>query len=335
MVSFGSLFTGVGGFDLGFERAGLTCSFQVEIDRFCNRVLAKHWPLISRWRDVRDFPPDFGDWSADVICAGFPCQDLSVAGKRAGLKGERSGLFYELIRVVRQLQPYFVVIENVPALLSSNDGRDFAIVLSELEQCGAIDICWRVLDSQYFGVPQRRRRVFVVADFAGCRAGEILFEPACVCRNIEASEKEREKDSRVVAPCLNSGGHDGGFRTKPGNHIVIARQDPIVSDVGRPIDTKGNSQSVCFEQNQRNEVRIMDIPGSLKANPGMKNQSYLIPGPRRFTPTECLRLQGFPDDWCKDQSDTQIYKQTGNAVTVNVAEWIGRRVIASSDGESE
>jgi DNA-cytosine methyltransferase len=166
-----SLFSGVGGFDLGLERAGMTTVAQVEWDKKCQAVLARHWPDVPRWGDVADVRgADLPD--CDLVAFGSPCQDLSVAGKRAGMvEGEtRSGLFYEAIRIIKELQedgrpPAWVVWENVVGALSSNRGRDFAAVLDSLGELGALDIQWRVLDAQWFGVPQRRRRVFVVARF--------------------------------------------------------------------------------------------------------------------------------------------------------------------------
>ena len=122
--TFGSLFAGIGGFDLGFERAGFECKWQVEIDPYCQRVLAKHWPNVRRHDDVRTFPPSNPDeWGIDVICGGFPCQDISFAGHGAGLAGERSGLWSELLRVTGVLRPSFVVVENVAALLSRGMGK--------------------------------------------------------------------------------------------------------------------------------------------------------------------------------------------------------------------
>ena len=103
-LTFGSLFAGIGGFDLGFERAGMVCKWQVEIDDYANRVLRKHWPDVRRWPDVRTWPQQDTE-PVDVICGGFPCQDISYAGRGAGLEGERSGLFFESVRVVRELRP--------------------------------------------------------------------------------------------------------------------------------------------------------------------------------------------------------------------------------------
>ncbi len=162
-MKFGSLFTGVGGFDLGFERAGMECAWQVEFDKNCQNVLRKHWSETELFNDVRTVGKHNLE-PVDVICGGFPCQDVSIAGKRAGLAGERSGLWSEFARIIDELEPKWVVIENVPGLLSSNRGRDFATVIRWLAERG-YGVAWRILDSQYFGVAQRRRRVFIVGSF--------------------------------------------------------------------------------------------------------------------------------------------------------------------------
>lgn len=157
VLTFGSLFAGIGGFDLGFERAGMRCEWQVEIDPYCQRVLAKHWPNARRWDDVRTFPPA-GEWGVDVICGGFPCQDISSAGKHAGLDGERSGLWFEYQRIIRILRPRYVVVENVADLLV----RGFDRVLGGLAACG-YDAEWQCLPAGAFGAVYSRDRVFVLA----------------------------------------------------------------------------------------------------------------------------------------------------------------------------
>lgn len=156
----GSLFAGIGGFDLGFEQAGFATAWQVEINDVCRAVLADRFPHAAQFADVRTVLPEL--WRTDVIVGGFPCQDVSTMGKRAGLAGERTGLFFDAVRIVRHLQPRFLVLENVHGLLSSNDGRDFETVLATLAECGYVGY-WRVLNARYFGVPQNRRRVFIVA----------------------------------------------------------------------------------------------------------------------------------------------------------------------------
>jgi len=156
-LTFGSLFAGIGGFDLGFERAGMVCKWQVEIDDYANRVLRKHWPDVRRWPDVRTWPqPDTE--RVDIICGGFPCQDISYAGRGAGLEGERSGLFFEAVRVVRELRPRAVVLENVAALLTRGLDR----VLGTLAEIG-YDAEWHCIPAAAVGAPHIRDRVFVLA----------------------------------------------------------------------------------------------------------------------------------------------------------------------------
>jgi DNA (cytosine-5)-methyltransferase 1 len=158
-VTFGSLFAGIGGFDLGLTRAGLECRWQIEIDPFCRRVLAKHWPDVRRHDDVRTFPPEpVEEWYVDLICGGFPCQDVSRAGKRAGIDGERSGLWTEYARVVRVLRPRFVLVENTPGLLDLGIGR----VLADLASL-RFDAEWSVLSACSLGAPHTRERLFLVA----------------------------------------------------------------------------------------------------------------------------------------------------------------------------
>ena len=166
-----SLFAGVGGFDLALERQGVKVVASVEIDKKAQDVLRRHFPNSTIFGDVTGvtgeqliqagFNPKRG-----IITGGFPCQDLSVAGKRAGLQGSRSGLFWEIVRLLIETKAENFILENVPGLLSSNDGRDFAVVITALDDIG-FDVAWRVLDAKFYGIPQRRRRVFIV----GCLRG--------------------------------------------------------------------------------------------------------------------------------------------------------------------
>ena len=158
-LTVGSTFTGVGGADLGFEWAGFDIKWQCESDAWKQTVLRAHWPSVELFDDICTMQdPD----PVDVMIGGFPCQDLSVAGRRKGFSGERSVLAFEFLRVAESLQPRWIVLENVPGLLSSNGGRDFARLIDEVVGCG-YGVAWRILDARYFGVPQRRRRVFIVA----------------------------------------------------------------------------------------------------------------------------------------------------------------------------
>lgn len=171
----GSLFAGIGGFDLGFESAGFRTSWQVEIDPICRAVLADRFPHAKQYEDVRAVGANLE--RVDAIVGGFPCQDLSTMGKRRGLEGERSGLFYEVVRIASALQPRWLVLENVTGLLSCGHGRDFQAVISTLAECGYVGY-WRVLNAQYFGVPTSRRRVFIVAGFHEHPPLELLADAA-------------------------------------------------------------------------------------------------------------------------------------------------------------
>ena len=177
-MKFISLFAGVGGFDEGMRRAGHECVAMVEWDKSAAGVLAYRYPGVPLYCDVsKVLVDDLPD--CDFLTYGFPCQDLSVAGKRKGLEGERSGLFFEATRLIRGLHARgsrfrFAVAENVKGLFSADDGLAFARCIRELQQCGASEVGWSIYDSQYFGLAQRRKRVFIVSDFGGSSCDEIL-----------------------------------------------------------------------------------------------------------------------------------------------------------------
>lgn len=156
-MKVGSLFSGIGGFELGFERAGFEVAWQVEIDPWCRKVLAKHWPSVPRYEDVREVGAH-NLAPVDVIIGGFPCQDISAAGKGAGIDGERSGLWREYARLIDELRPRYAVMENVGALLYRGLGR----VLGDLAEIG-YDADWQILPASAFGAPHRRERIWIVA----------------------------------------------------------------------------------------------------------------------------------------------------------------------------
>ena len=201
-MKFLSLFDGCHMFGLGARRAGFGCAGTSEIDTHAANVTRYHYPNTPQLGDVRDV----GATDADLIIGGFPCQDLSVAGDRRGLAGERSGLFWEIVRIARESSPRWLLLENVPGLLSSNGGRDMGAVLGALGELG-YGWAYRVLDAQHFGVPQRRRRVFIVGCLGDARrAVEVLFEPESV-RGDSAPSREARAGS---AGCLVAGVSVGG-----------------------------------------------------------------------------------------------------------------------------
>jgi len=193
-----SLFAGVGGFDLALERNGVDVVAAVEIDKNARGVLARHFPTTQLFEDVCDvtgdqllaagFVPERG-----ILTGGFPCQDLSLAGRRAGLAGARSGLFWEICRLIDELSPRWVILENVPGLLSSQGGRDMGTVIGALVERG-YGISWRVLDAQHFGVPQRRRRVVIVGHLGddGRASSKVLALAEGRAGHLEARRKTRE-----------------------------------------------------------------------------------------------------------------------------------------------
>jgi DNA (cytosine-5)-methyltransferase 1 len=232
-LTFGSLFAGVGGFDMGFEQAGWDCKFQVEWDKNCQQILNKHWPDVPKWLDVSDvngaeIPP------VDCIIFGSPCQDLSVAGKRAGLEGERSGLFHEAVRIIKEMRdatngtfPRWTVWENVAGALSSNNGRDFGTVINEMAKAGAHLQEYALLDAQHFGIPQRRRRVFLVSCFSSATA-EQCPDPLLPVRESLPGDTKKSKQKREgsssEAPASFGSGSFGGW-TETDTAITLSARD--------------------------------------------------------------------------------------------------------------
>ena len=203
MSTFVSLFAGVGGFDLGLEQSGHTCIGQVEIDKHAQKILKKHWPHVPLHDDVRTAI----DWAkendligrVDIVCGGFPCQDVSVAGKRAGIAGARSGLFWDAIQFAQEVKAQTIILENVPGLLSSNQGRDFGTVLTALADAGYRHIEWRVLDSQFFGTPQRRKRVFIIGCTTDRSKQLILINDESSGRRTETIQSRGQNSARTFA----------------------------------------------------------------------------------------------------------------------------------------
>jgi len=304
-MKVGSLFSGVGGLDLGFERQGFSISWACDKEKSCREILAKHFPSAKLYDDVKTLDTTKVS-PVDVVIGGFPCQDLSVGGQRKGLSGERSGLFYEFIRIVRDMstRPTFVVVENVPGMLSSNRGADFGIILNEMVKLWSPrSIAWRVLDSRYFGVPQRRERVFVVVDLTGERASEILDLKTDMRRDIRARAANGKKS--ISAPSAL-------FEENVEYPITMRKSRKAQSDKDFEtwVETDYSNTLNLFDVGQRSSVLVAENPNVV----------------RYLTPVEWERLQGFPDGWTEGLSDRARYCQMGNAVTVNVAEWIAKRI---------
>jgi len=245
-----SLFAGVGGFDLAMERNGVEVVANVEIDKQCQKVLAKHFPNAKQFSDITEvkgsdligagFEPSRG-----IITGGFPCQDLSVAGKRAGLAGERSGLFWEIARLIEETKTEWFILENVPGLLTSNKGRDFGVVIGTMADLG-YSLAWRVLDAQHFGVPQRRRRVFIVGRRTtdGLSPAEVLFKSEGLRRNTTQSKQTRQDTATSTTRSVNLASgkpiantipaelyHHGSVVNQDANNGHVVIENPIVGSL--------------------------------------------------------------------------------------------------------
>lgn len=331
-MKFLSLFDGCHMFGHALRNVGAECVGTSEIDKHAAAVTAYHYPETPALGDVQNVKST----NADLIVAGFPCQDLSVAGDRRGLAGERSGLFWEIVRIARDNATPWLLLENVPGLLSSNGGRDMGAVVGALGQLG-YGWAYRVLDAQHFGVPQRRRRVFIV----GClgdsrRAAEVLFERESV-RGDSAPSRQARAGS---AGCLSAGVSVGGLvsHTLTGEGFDASedgtgRGTPIVARCLTAHSGRLNAATEDF---------VLTDPSPTLASTGRpaafnwRGDDY-APGVRRLMPIECERLQGLPDDWTKhgrksdgttyEQSDSARYRMIGNGGAVPVVEWIGRRIM--------
>jgi DNA (cytosine-5)-methyltransferase 1 len=457
-----SLFAGIGGFDLAMERAGINVVASVEWDKHAQSVLTRRFPNTKLYGDITGvtgeqlinagFNPANG-----IITGGFPCQDLSVAGRRAGLGGSRSGLFWEICRLLDETKAQSFILENVPGLLSSNEGRDMGTVIRALEERG-YSVAWRVLDAQHFGVAQRRRRVFIVGNLGDewRTPAEILAIGESSARYLEQSNTKRKDPTyktsdgtgsnsligfetvgslqasdykfpqqqqvhenkiviqpfvkivrsgaraedgslpaevwaeRDTAPTLNVMDNNGESRATVLNvdstffyaksHQDVRIQGEVINTLAATMGTGGgNTPMVHAIQNtvigrkdtsgpqgkgygnEGDPMFTLDTtsPHAIafqlsgdRSNPSVSvsDKAYCIPANpmsdrgqsvqysstvRRLTPTECERLQGFPDGWTEGQADSHRYKQLGNAVAVPVVEWIIQRFMQAMKGQDD
>ena len=359
-MKLGSLFDGSGGFPLGGIIAGLTPVWSSEIEPFPIRVTEKRLPQMKHYGDVSkisgaDLEP------VDVITFGSPCQDMSVAGKRAGLDGARSGLFFQAVRIIKEMRaryqkPRFIVWENVRGALSSSCGNDFRKVLEEIcnvkkpdvsvpkpekwNSSGLIvgddfSVAWRVLDAQYWGVPQRRKRIYLVADFDGDSAGKVLFESEGVSGHsakMQAAWKDFARTAQNGAgetgwgkEVLNDQGgsphcNQGGMLVLFDNHSQDSRYNgplKLSPSLNTQLGTGGNNAPLVCAPTSADNLYSMsksyhfahathDQADALVATdykcPPVVNADWRV---RMIMPVECARLQGFPDWWTDNLTDSE------------------------------
>ena len=278
---------------LGFRPIGFS-----EIEPFPCELLKQKYPNVKNYGDITQYEK----WHArqfDILVGGTPCQSFSIAGKRGGTADERGALMYAYLGIVEAYRPRWIIWENVPGVLSSNSGYDFTSFLAGVEECG-YGWAYRVLDAQYFGVPQRRRRVFVVGhiDNRTDLAAKVLFEQQGVCGNIAAGSEIQKKTTAAIGKGVNYFRRGGNYKYHKDKKAATLRS---------------SAASDCFDLVLAREKKYI----------------------RRLTPLECERLQGFPDNYTQIEwrgkpaeqcPDSLRYKAIGNSMAVPVMRWIGERI---------
>lgn len=314
-----SVCSGIEAASVAWKGLGWTPVAFSEVEPFPCTVLTKRFPDVPNVGDMTRIDGRKFRGTVDLLVGGTPCQGFSVAGKRGGLSDIRSGLAMHFVRLVSEIKPGWIVWENVPGAFSTASGRDFGAFVRALDECG-YHFAWRVLDAQYFGVPQRRRRIFLVGHSADWRhPAAVLFEPGCLRRDTPTGGKKRQDVTWALTGCLGAGGADDN-RAQAGFYIpgVVSREQGSEND-----DRKCASLTTRpYADNDAQESRLV----------------ISCPGVRRLTPLECERLQGFPDGWTdvlhegRPASDSARYKALGNSMAVPVMRWIGERIQRVEDG---
>ena len=347
-----SLFSGAGGLDLGLEQAGMTVVAQCElgyttdpdtgrhVNVFTREILARRWPGLPVHDDVTTLDGEQFRGRVDLVAGGSPCQDLSVAGRRQGLDGARSGLFWHQCRIADQAAAPWVVWENVGGALSSNDGADFAAVLWGLTgTCPGVPdggwrtsgvvvgpkrtAVWRLLDARWFGVAQRRRRVFVVAGPRDRCGPEVLLEPEGLRGNPRPSGAAGSPVAALTSSGVGTCGPDDN--QAQAGHLIPA----LTTRCGAVFGDQQVGQLIAFDPTQ---VTSPENPTVTSVPSGVITDAAV----RRLTPRECERLMGWPDDHTRytdtgqEIADSHRYRACGNGVVAPVAAWIGERIMEAA-----
>jgi len=369
-MRYGSVCSGIEAATVAWHPIGWEPVFFSEIEKFPSAVLAHHYPRIPNLGDMTKFK-EWPDAAIDLLVGGTPCQSFSVAGLRRGLDDPRGSLMLTYLAIADRYRPKWVVWENVPGVLSSNGGRDFGTFLGALGELG-YGFAYRILDAQYVrvdgferAVPQRRRRVFVVGYLGDWRrAAAVLFEQEGLRWDIAPSREAGEGITGTIGSRSKSGGGlgtdfecDGGltvgktlttgsskrFDSETEDFIVGAFQSRASStnsmnpsSISSTLD-KGKCEGISVFMRGRNGSSTIevggDIAGAVRSSQGGGDKSFVMTDiVRRLTPTECERLQGFPDNYTlvpyrgKQSSDGPRYSSIGNSMAVNVMRWLGRRI---------
>lgn len=327
-----SLFSGIEAASYAWQNLDMEPVAFCENDPYPASVLAYHYPDVPNLKDITKI-----DWSsyhgkADIVVGGSPCQSFSIAGKREGLHGA-SGLMYEYIRAVQEVRPRCLLWENVPGVLSSGGGEDYRCLLKELGDLG-YSLAWRVLDAQFFGVPQRRRRVFLVGYLGAdaSRPAEVLFERESLLGDTAPVRQSRQDatgtndTSAQIADTYTLKVRQG---TGNGGKGALVHKDMLST-----LNASYKPVLFCRAGNHAKAGCHKDIAPTLSAHAAKEPPLISLMPPRHLTPLECERLQGFPDGWTavvgpggKLLSDARRYKMLGNSMAVPVMRWVGSRIL--------
>jgi len=342
------------------QNATFRCIWANDNDKYACQIYRKHYgdkELVEG--DIRTIDsnaiPDF-----ELLTAGFPCQSFSLAGKRRGFEDTRGTLFYEVARIAEAKRPKLLLLENVKGLLSNDEGRTFAKIIQTLDELGYL-VEWQVLNSKHFGVPQNRERVFIVGHLRGTSTRQIfpIGEASEVSHGKAKGQSESGEASTLEATYGKAkslsnmvsiyDGHHKQFTEKMGtltgrenrqgtNWLVIADRTRSYANLGRNLESPKPHTNALSSVGKDNLVLLSHTKANIRQRSQNRNDTWtldqtsskmaFIEGQRirRLTPTECERLQGFPDGWTEGVSDTQRYKLLGNAVTTNVIAFLGEKL---------
>ena len=357
------LFSGIGGFSLGFQRASyqFTEHYFSEIDKHAIANYKYNFPNAKHIGDITTIQPA-NLAGADIITFGSPCVDFSVAGRRAGLAGTKSSLIQYAIALITCVRPSVFIWENVKGTFSSNAGADFWAIIQAFANIGGYRLEWQLLNTSWV-LPQNRERIYLVGHLAGrsepgvfpIREDDCLFKQktqsqsqTAICTTLKASGSMRTEDTYIIpkaASTLTGGGHSGGLHSD----MTVIQINPSTESNGRqpyqqnrvydergisPALTRNNNDFIIKQRPRgKNKGANLTICPTISSNAFQENN--LLGGIRRLTEIECERLQGFPDNWTqygnydgtiKPIAKTQRYKLIGNAVTVDIVELIAKRL---------
>lgn len=356
-IKFIDLCSGIGGFHSGLTATGhYECVGHAEIDPHASKAYAAIYGKEGglNYGDLRKIKPkklpDF-----DLLCAGFPCQSFSVAGRRLGFKDTRGTIFFEIARIIAEKRPSFILLENVPGLLSHDGGRTLTTIFSSLVEMG-YNLEWMVLNSKYFGVPQQRRRLYIVGYLDSRCAGKVFPLGSSNAKNLKQlipgaqGQRVYETDGIACTQCAGAGGWGG----RTGLYFIDMNINPKITDVARCITARHDS-GVSNHRGEHSAVLIEEEPPRAVLTPDrekVRQQGRRLKEPeeamftitaqdkhgiyhkgriRKLMPIECWRLQGFTDEqFYKAEAtglkDGHLYKMDGNAVSVPVITAIGQKI---------